>query len=270
MVNGGTGLAGLTGLNGGADAVTDGGAIASVIIVGGWTEEIETNGLVNETRDAVLLTKLALTCGDLLHEFIGSDGLPWLEDVGDNFAQGIVIDGSGLVLMGRRSLVREVITTDVEAEFAVVGVMTQVVAADVAHSCDFSLRGKREDVCCIDEELLAKISCGTSLFAEMVVTDEKEGCVGVIDCVTHYTAELCGNIDATVWHEMVDIVDDDELRLALFDETLDASGDTPDIVALTTEDVETDEMEILLVGHMGSELAADGGTDMGTVDGVYP
>ena len=250
MFNGGTGLAGLNGLNGGADAVTDGGA--NVFIVRDWAEEVKADGLVEETRDTVLLTELALTCGDLLQELIGSDGLPWLEDVGDNFAQGIVIDGSGLVLMGRRSLVREVITTDVEAEFAVVGVMTQVVAADVAHSCDFSLRGKREDVCCIDEELLAKISCGASFLAKMVVTDEKEGGVGVIDCVTHDAAELCGNVDATVWHEMVNIVDNNELGPALTDEALDASADMPDIVTLPTEDVKADEVKILLVGHMGS------------------
>lgn len=215
MVNGGTGLAGLTGLNGGADAVTDGGAIANVFIVKDWAEEVKADCLVEETSDAVLLTELALTCGDLLQEFIGSDCLSWLEDVGDNVAQGIVIDGSGLVLMGWCCLVREVITTDGETEFAVVGVMTQVVAAYVAHSCDFTLCGKREDVCGIDEELLAKISCGASFLAEMVVTDEKEGSIGVIDCVTHDATELCGNIDATVWHEMVNIVDDDELRPAL-------------------------------------------------------
>lgn len=104
----------------------------------------------------------------------------------------------------------------------------------------------------------------------MVVTDEKEGCVGVIDCVTHYTAELCGNIDATVWHEMVDIVDNDELRLAFFDEALDASGDTPDIVALSTEDVKADKVEVSLGCRMGSELATDGGANVGAVDCVYP
>lgn len=239
-------------MNGGADAVTDGGAIASVIIVGDWTEEVKADGLVEETRDTVLLTELALARGDLLQEFVGGDGLSWLEDVGDNVAQGIVIDGSGLVLMGWCCLVREVITTDGEAEFAVVGVMTQVVAAYVAHSCDFTLCGKREDVCGIDEELLAKISCGASFLAEMVVTDEKEGSIGVIDCVTHDAAELCGNIDATVWHEMVNIVDDNELRPALANEALDASADMPDIVTLPTEDVKADEVKILLVGHMGS------------------
>lgn len=123
----------------GTDAVTDGGAIASVIIVGDGTKEVKADGLIEESRSAILLTELSLTCGDLLQEFIGCDGLPWLENVGDNVAQGIVIDGCGLVLMGRCYLVREVIGADGEAEFAVVGVMAQVVAADVAHCCDFSL-----------------------------------------------------------------------------------------------------------------------------------
>ena len=83
-------------------------------------------------------------------------------------------------------------------------------------------------------------------------------------------AELCGHVHAAEWHEVVDVVDDDELGLELLNKCLDVAIDGVDVLALGAEDVEADEMEVFLGGGVGYELAVDLGADVGAVEGVDP
>jgi hypothetical protein len=92
----------------------------------------------------------------------------------------------------------------------------------------------------------------------------------VVENIADDVDYLGGDVDAAVGHEMVDVIDDDEVGLLLLDEGLDGSVDVPEVVTLAAEDVEADEVEVLLVDGMGCELAVDGGADVGAVEGVNP
>jgi hypothetical protein len=69
---------------------------------------------------------------------------------------------------------------------------------------------------------------------------------------------------------VVDVVDDDEVRLFLLDEGLDGSVDVPEVESLPRKDVKADEVEVLLVDGMGCELVVYGGADVGAVECVNP
>ena len=99
--------------------------------------------------------------------------------------------------------------------------------------------------------MLAEVACAAGFLAEMVVADEEEGGVAVVEHVADDVDNLGGDVDAAVGHEMVDVVDDDEVGLLLLDEGLNGSVDVPEVVTLATEDVEADEVEVLLVDGMG-------------------
>ena len=102
----------------------------------------------------------------------------------------------------------------------------------------------------------------------MVVADEEEGGVEVVGHVADDVAELVGDVDAAVGHEVVDVVDDDEAGLELLDEGLDVACEPVNIAALVAEDVEAEEMELVLVADVGREFAVDGSADVGAVEGV--
>ena len=121
----------------------------------GESDEVEVEGLVDEGGGAVLLLELAVTGGDLVVELVGGDGLTGLEDVGDDVAKGVVVNCPGFAHGHRLGLVGEVVGADGETVVALVGVVAQVITADVADGGDFALCGEREDVVGVDEELLA-------------------------------------------------------------------------------------------------------------------
>ena len=104
----------------------------------------------------------------------------------------------------------------------------------------------------------------------MVVADEEEGGVEVVGHVADDVAELVGDVDAAVGHEVVDVVDDDEAGLELLDEGLDVACEPVNVAALVAEDVEAEEMELVLVADVVREFAVDGCADVGAVEGVDP
>ena len=165
---------------------------------------------------------------------------------------------------------REVVGTDGEVELGVAGVDMQVVAADVADCGDVADGGEGEDVVGTVEQVLAELTGSAGFLAGVVVSDEEEGCVGVVDGVADDAVELSGDADAAVGHEVVHVVDDDELRIESLDEALDAAGEPPGVVALAAEDVEAEEVEAFLADGVLGEFAEDGCADVGAVDGVDP
>jgi hypothetical protein len=166
--------------------------------------------------------------------------------------------------------VGEVVVADGEAVLGVVGGTAEVVAPDKADGGDFTLGGEGEDVGGVEEKVLAEVSCGAGFLAEVVVSDEEEGGLGVVGDVADDAAELCGHVYAAEGHEVVDVVDDDELGLELLNKCLDVAVDGVDVLALGAEDVEADEMEVFLGGGVGYELVVDAGADVGAVEGVDP
>ena len=137
---------------------------------------------------------------------------------------------------------REVVIADGEAVFGVVGATAEVVAPDKANGGDFTLSGEREDVGGVEEKVLAEVSCGAGFLAEVVVSDEEEGGLGVVGDVADDAAELCSDADAAEGHEMVDVVDDNKFGLKLTDESLDVAVYGIEIFTLPAKDVEADEM----------------------------
>ena len=152
-------------------------------------------------------------------------------------------DGLWSIALG---FVGEVVVADGEAVLGVVGGTAEVVAPGEADGSDFTLGGEGEDVGGVEEKVLAEVSCGAGFLAEVVVSDEEEGGLGVVGDVADDAAELCGHVYAAEWHEVVDVVDDDELGLELLNKCLDVAVDGVDVLALGAEDVEADEMEVFL------------------------
>ena len=179
-----------------------------------------------------------------------------------------VVDGCAVGVSG--CFVGEVVVADGEAVLGVVGATAEVVAPDEAHGGDFALCCQGEDVGCVEEEVLAEVARGAGFLAEVVVANEEEGCLAVVGNVADDAAELCGNAYAAERHEVVDVVDDDELWLEVTDECLDITVDGVEVVTLAAENVEADEMEVLLCLCMGCQLAVDGGADVWAVEGVDP
>jgi hypothetical protein len=167
-------------------------------------------------------------------------------------------------------LVGEVVGADGEAVEGVVALVAHVVAVDEADGGDVALGGEGEDVGGIEEEVLAEVACGAGFLAEVVVADEEAGGVGVVDDVADDAAELAGDVDAAEWHEVVDVVDDDERGVELLDKGLDVAGEHVVVVSLTAEDVEADEVEAVFVGGLGGELVVDACADVRAVEGVDP
>ncbi len=176
-------------------------------------------------------------------------------------------DGLWSIALG---FVGEVVVADGEAVFGVVGGTAEVVAPGEADGGDFALGGEGEDVGGVEEKVLAEVSCGAGFLAEVVVSDEEEGGFGMVGDVADDAAELCGHVHAAEGHEVVDVVNDDELGLELLNKCLDVAVDGVDVLALGAEDVEADEMEVFLGGGVGYELAVDLGADVGAVEGVDP
>ena len=166
--------------------------------------------------------------------------------------------------------VGKVVVADGEAVLGVVGATAEVVAPDEAHGGDFALCGQGEDVGGVEEEVLAEVARGAGFLAEVVVANEEEGCLAVVGDVADDAAEFCGDAYAAERHEVVDVVDDDELWFELTDECLDVAVDGVEVVTLAAENVEADEMEVLLCLCMGRQLAVDAGADVWAVEGVNP
>ena len=175
--------------------------------------------------------------------------------------------GLGSIALG---FVGEIVVADGESVLGVVGATAEVVAPDKAYGGDFALCGQGEDVGGVEEEVLAKVARGAGFLAEMVVANEEEGCLAVVGDVADDAAELCGDAYSAERHEMVDVVDDDELWLELTDECLDVAVDGVEVVTLAAENVEADEMEVLLCLCMGCQLAVDAGADVWAVECVDP
>lgn len=140
----------------------------------------------------------------------------------------------------------------------------------MADGGDLADGGQREDVVGAVEQVLAEFAGGASLLAGVVVADKEEGGIGVVDGVADDVVELVSDPHAAVGHEVVHVVDDEELRLELLDEALNAAGEPPVVVALVAKDVEADVVEVTLVGGVLGELAVDGCADVGAVEGVDP
>ncbi len=167
-------------------------------------------------------------------------------------------------------LVGEVVGADGESVLGVVGVAAEVVAANETYCGDFVLCGEGEDVGCIEKEVLAEVSCGRGFFAKVVVADEEEGGLGVVGDVADDAAEFCGDADAAKWHEMVDVVDNNECGIEIVDEGFDLAGDGKAISSLLAEDVKADEMEVLLVDGLRNEFTIDACANVWAVQGVDP
>ncbi len=199
--------------------------------------------MVVEGGGAFLLAEMAVASGNLVEEFNRGDGLARLDDVGGDFAEGVIVNyRGGAILVVARCLMRDVVGADGESELTLVRVIAQVVAANVSHRGNVALCGEREDVVGTGEELLAKVACAACFLANVVVADEKKCSVGVVDGIADGAGKLGGNVDATVGHEVVDVVDDDEVRSVLIDEVFDGSVDEPEVLALAAKDVEAYEV----------------------------
>ena len=165
---------------------------------------------------------------------------------------------------------REVVVSYSEMVLGIVGVTAQVVAADEPHSGDFALSGKGEDVCGVKKEHLAKVACHVGFLAEVVIPDEEERSVGVVDDVSDDAAELASDVNAAKGHEVVDVVDDNEIWVGVVNESLDVAADSPEVVSLPAQHVQADEVEVFLNGGMCGKFLIDLLTDVWTVEGVDP
>jgi hypothetical protein len=92
--------------------------------------------------------------------------------------------------------VGEVVVADGEAVLGVVRGTAEVVAPGEADGGDFTLGGEGEDVGGVEEKVLAEVSCGAGFLAEVVVSDEEEGGLGVVGDVADDAAEFCGHVYA--------------------------------------------------------------------------
>lgn len=260
----GDGLDGEDGLGGG---VVHG---MGLFFLGARGEEVEAVDLVEEGDVAGVALELAVAGLDLGEEVAGGDVLAWLDDGLDDVAQGVVVEARGGSLAGLGCLAGEVVGADGEVELGVAGVHVQVVAADVSNGGVLAHGGQREDVARAGEQASAEFARGAGLLAGMVVADEEEGGVGVVDGVADGAVELSREAHAAVGHEVVDVVDDDELRLELLDEVLDAAVEPPVVVALSAEDVEAEVVEVTVASGVPRDLAEDGCGYVWAVEGVDP
>ena len=105
------------------------------------------------------------------------------------------------------------------------------------------LGGDGEDVVGGGEEHPADVARGGGALGEVVVADEQEGGLGVVGGVADDLFELGGDVDAAVWHEVVDVVDDDEGGPNLLDVALDLACELPEVFPVRAEQVEADEGE---------------------------
>ena len=149
-----------------------------------------------------------------------------------------------------RSLLREVVVTDGEVELGLVGKDAQVVSADVSHGGDLADGGKGENVVGACEQQFSQFACCACLLAGVVVADEQESGVGVVDGIADDAVELAGHTCPAVRHEVVDVVDDDQLRIEAVDELLDVAVEPPVVVALSAEDVEAGVVEGVACGNV--------------------
>ena len=220
-------------------------------------DEVESEGLGDEVVGALLVVELAVALGDLLKEVIGGDWLAWLEDVVDDAAEGLVVDAGAL---GDGSdLVGEVVGADGETEEGIDGAATHVVAVDEADGGDVALGGEGEHVGGVEEEELAEVARGGGFLAEVVVADEEEGGLGVVGDVADDAAEVGGDCDAAEGHEVVDVVNDDEVGLEALDE---AGADVGAVEGVYPENLAG---TIGIAGGCGKELD---GEVLGEVMGV--
>lgn len=93
-------------------------------------------------------------------------------------------------------LVWEVVSPDGELVEGIQGGAAHVVAVDETHCGDIALGGEGEDVGGVEEEVLAEVSCCAGLLAEVIVTDEEEGGLGVVGDVPDDFAKLVCGVDA--------------------------------------------------------------------------
>lgn len=145
---------------------------------------------------------------------------------------------------------REVVGPDGEVELGVVGEDAQVVSADVSHGGDLADGGKGEDVVGAGEQQFSQFACCAGLLADVVVADEQESGVGVVDGIADDAVELAGHTCPAVGHEVVDVVDDDQLRIEAVDELLDVAVEPPVVVSLSAEDVEAGVVEGVACGNV--------------------
>ena len=69
----------------------------------------------------------------------------------------------------------------------------------------------------------------------------------MVERVPDDPVELSSQSNAAERKEVVDVVDDDELRLELADELLDVAHDPPVVVAQPAQNVEAEVVEVMLV-----------------------
>ena len=176
-------------------------------------------------------------------------------------------DGLWSIALG---FVGEVVVADGEAVLGVVGGTAEVVAPGEADGGDFTLGGEGEDVGGVEEKVLAEVSCGAGFLAEVVVSDEEEGGLGVVGDVADDAAEFAGDVDAAKGHEVVDVVDDDKGWLESVDESFDVAADGKHVVLHPAEHVKADEVEVILDCGMCDKLLVDLLADVRAVKAVDP
>lgn len=181
---------------------------------------------------------------------------------------GVVVDGLSLGVS--RGFLGEVVVADGEFEGVVDDGVAHSVAIDETDCGDVALCGEGVNVGSVDEEVLAEVACSVGFLAQMVVTDEEEGGLGVIGDVADDMAEVGGLSNAAEGHEVVDVVDDDEVGLELLEEGLDVSNEGIVVVTFTAEDIKADEVETILVNGACCEFVVNVGTNVRAVEGVYP
>lgn len=164
----------------------------------------------------------------------------------------------------------EIAVSDREDELWLIDIDVLVCANDV-HARDAVLGGNREDLGRVREEELAEVSRGGSTLAEVVVADEQEGALGVVEGVADDVVEGGSYVDAAVWHEVVDVVDDDECWLESSDLVFNILDDSVVVLAEDAEHVKAEEVEVSVVErevllHLSVELHAV----VGAVYGVDP
>ena len=138
---------------------------------------------------------------------------------------------------GAFKLVGEVVLADGELELGAVGVTAHVVTHGETDSGDFSLGRKGKDIGCVNEKVLAEVSCCAGFLAEVIVADEEECGLGVVGDIANDVAELRSDLHTTEGHEMVDVIDNDKFRFVLLDKCFDLAVDEVKILPLVAENV---------------------------------
>ena len=165
----------------------------------------------------------------------------------------------------------EVVFAEGEEEFGLGDAPSVLERSDETDMGDAALCGNGEDGIGTCEEKFAEVArCGCAL-AEVVVADEEEGGLGVVESIAEDVVEVAGCCDATIRHEMVDIVNDDEGRTQAVNVALDFAYKEAEVLAEDSKDVEAHEVELAFIEMEGVfHLLIELGAGVGAVERVYP